>query len=208
MGKLRQNTALLVLDVQVGFDNPAWGARNNPEAEANIAALIAVWRAAGAPVIHAHHDSPAPDGLLRSDGPGHAVKPEAEPWPGEAVYRKSVNSAFIGTTLEADLRARDISSLVVVGFTTNHCVSTTVRMAGNLGFETFVVADATTTYDRMGLDGRLRPAEEVHQGALSDLQEEFAEIVDSPWVVAAMAAALESDPDPCNLMTLKRTRHV
>jgi nicotinamidase-related amidase len=185
--RVDRSTALLVVDVQVGFDDPAWGARNNPSAEANIAALIAAWRTAGAPVIHIHHDSPHPSGLLRRGTRGNAPKPEALPMDGESIYRKSVNSAFIGTRLEADLRELGIDTVAIVGLTTNHCVSTTARMAGNLGFRTLVLADATATFDRANLDGRIRPAEDVHNAALSDLQDEFAEIVDTQSVLAALS---------------------
>lgn len=178
--------ALLVVDMQAGFDHPGWGPRNNPGAEARVAELIAAWRAAGAPVIHVHHDSPAPTGRLRRGEAGHAVKPEARPLEREPVYRKRVNSAFIGTELEADLRAAGVGALVIVGLTTNHCISTTARMAGNLGFRTLVASDATATFDRARLDGTVRPAEEVHQAALSDLQGEFAEVVDTPWLIAAL----------------------
>jgi nicotinamidase-related amidase len=177
----------LVVDMQVGFDDPAWGARNNPMAEANVAMLIAAWRAARAPVIHVHHDSLGVSGRLRRGTPGNAAKPETAPIAGERVYRKNVNSAFIGTTLEVDLRAFGIPSLVIVGLTTNHCISTTARAAGNLGFETFVVSDATATFDRPGLDGRLRLANDVHDAALSDLQHEFAQIVNTQSVLAARA---------------------
>jgi len=179
--------------MQVGFDDPAWGPRNNPQAEANVASLISAWRAAGRPVIHVHHDSQAASGRLRQGGPGHAVKPEAEPWAQEAVYRKAVNSAFIGTRLEADLRAKGVGALAIIGLTTNHCVSTTARMASNLGFDTFVVADATATFDRAALNGRTRLAEDVHQAALSDLQDEFADIVDTAWLIAALAAPARHD---------------
>lgn len=188
MKTLPPNTALLVIDMQQGFDDPAWGARNNPGAEANVAALLAAWRAAKAPVFHVHHDSPAASGLLRPGTPGNAVKPEARPLAHEQVFRKTVNSAFIGTRLESELRAAEINALAVVGLTTNHCVSTTVRMAGNLGFKTFVAADATATFDRAGLDGRRRLAEDVHNAALSDLKDEFADIVDSRWLIDALAA--------------------
>ena len=183
-----RSAALLVIDMQVGFDNPAWGRRNNPMAEANVAAAIAAWRAAAGPVIHVHHDSPNASGLLRRDTPGNAAKAQATPIEREKVYRKRVNSAFIGTSLEADLRNLGIDSLVIAGLTTNHCISTTARTAGNLGFETFVLADATATFDRLNLDGKLRFAEDVHDAALSDLQGEFAEVVDTKSALAALAA--------------------
>lgn len=183
---LGRTAALLVIDVQRGFDDPAWGPRNTPALEANVARLIAAWRWVGAPVVHVHHDSPHPDGRFRPDAPGHAPKPEAEPAPGEAVYHKRVNSAFIGTGLEADLRRLGIDTLVIVGLTTNHCVSTTARMAGNLDFRTLVVADATAAFDRQGMDGRRWPAEAVHDAALSDLRGEFAQIVDTAAVLAAL----------------------
>lgn len=188
MGALGPTAALLVVDMQLGFDDPAWGDRNNPAAEANVAALLAAWRAAAAPVIHVHHDSPEASGLMRRGTPGNAPKPEAQPLGSERIYRKRVNSAFIGTDLEADLRRLGVEVLAIVGLTTNHCISTTARMAGNLGFDTFVVADATAAFARFGLDGRVRPADEVHDAALSDLQDEFAQVVDTPAVLAALAA--------------------
>jgi nicotinamidase-related amidase len=181
--------ALLIIDLQQGFDDPSWGARNNPHAEDCIATLLKAWRVAGAPVIHVHHCSRSAAGLFRPGTRGNAPKPQALPLEGEAVYRKRVNSAFIGTTLEADLRVKRIERLVIVGLTTNHCVSTTVRMAGNLGFNTVVVADATATFDRTGADGHWRTADEVHNAALGDLQDEFADVVDSKALMSALRAA-------------------
>lgn len=102
----------------------------------------------------------------------------------ERLYWKTVNSAFIGTSLEGDLRQDGISTLVIVGLTTNHCVSTTARMAGNLGFSTFVVSDGTATFERAGLDGRLRAADEVHAAALSDIHEEFATVVETSTILS------------------------
>lgn len=182
--------------MQTGFDHPAWGVRNNPMAETHVERLIAAWRGLAWPVIHVHHDSPDPAGLLRRDTPGHKPKPQARPLAGEAVYRKRVNCAFIGTRLEADLRKLRVGALTIVGLTTNHCISTTARTAGNLGFETFVVADATATFARAGLDGRLRAADEVHDAALSDLRGEFAEIVDTRSVLGALAG-LQADTPVC-----------
>ena len=173
---LPKSAVLLVVDVQQGFHDPSWGARNNPDAEANIARLIAAWRRDGRPIRHVHHASRFPEGSFRKGTPGHEPKPEAVPAPGEPVHVKEVNSSFIGTTLEHDLRAGDVDTLVVVGLTTNHCVSTSVRMAGNLGFIAYVVEDATAAFDRAALDGWMRPAADVHAAALSDLSGEFATV--------------------------------
>lgn len=183
MNNLPQSTALIVVDVQQAFINPAWGERNNPQAESNIARLLQAWRSSGRPVKHVVHDSVEPNSLLRPGLPGNAIQPDAVPQASEPVYRKHVNSGFIGTDLERDLRNDGIDTLVIVGLTTNHCVSTTARMAGNLGFKTFVVSDATAAFARRALDGSLRPAKAVHDAALSDIHEEFATVVDTAEVL-------------------------
>jgi nicotinamidase-related amidase len=123
---------------------------------------------------------------LRPGQPGNAFKPVTAPVPGERVVEKRVNSAFIGTSLDADLRRSGCRALTIVGLTTNHCVSTTARMAGNLGFATWVVSDATAAFDRVGPDGVLHTAEQIHAVALSDLHGEFATVVDSRAVIASL----------------------
>lgn len=183
---MRRGITLVVVDMQKGFDSPTWGRRNNLQAEGRVATLIEAWRARGSQVVHVHHNSMALTGCFRSGTQGYAAKPEARPLEGEKVYQKTVNSAFIGTSLETDLRGWGVKSLAIVGLTTNHCISSTARMAGNLGFETFVAWDATATFDRRSLDGVMRHAEDVHQAALSDLQDEFAQIVDTRWLIAAL----------------------
>ena len=180
--------ALLLIDVQRGFDEPHWGARNNPQAEQRIAELLAAWRKASWPVIHVQHMSTEPDSPLRPDRAGNAFKPEAMPRPGEQVFQKSVNSAFIGTRLESYLREGNISRLVVAGLTTEHCVSTTVRRAGNLGFDVVLVDDATATNERRGPDGVVYPAEQVHRLALASLHGEFARVQSAAAVLATVKA--------------------
>jgi nicotinamidase-related amidase len=190
---LDRSAALIVVDVQIGFDDPAWGTRNNQQAEACIALLLETWRKAAATIVHVHHRSTGPAGSFQPGTRGSEPKPQAIPRYGELVYYKEVNSAFIGTTLEADLRKLGIQTLVIVGLTTNHCISTTARMAGNLGFNTYVVADATAAFDHAGADGRVRPAADVHNAALGDLHHEFAEVTDTRLVIAA----LTQEKRPC-----------
>ena len=183
---LPRGTALLLVDVQQGFDDPRWGNRNNPEAEARMVRLLAVWRSRGLPVIHIQHCSTDPDSPLRSDLPGAALKGATGPKPGELVIQKRVNSAFIETSLEAHLERQGIATLVVVGLTTDHCVSTTVRMAGNLGFTVFLVSDATATFGRGGVDGRWYSAEDIHQIHLASLHGEFCTVLSCSDLLAGL----------------------
>lgn len=181
---MNNSTGLLLIDVQQGFDHPKWGARNNPGAEENMARLLAAWRVAGRPVFHVKHNSRSPQAPLHPANPGNAIKPHVAPRTGEPVFEKTVNSAFIGTTLEASLRAAGVTSLVIVGLTTPHCVSTTTRMAANLGFAVQLVADATAAYEWTAHDGRKLPPEEVHYHALAALHGEFADVVSTDAVLA------------------------
>ena len=180
------DAALLVIDVQKGLDNPRLGPRNNPQAEQRIAELLAAWRGTGRPVIHVQHMSTEPQSLLRPGLPGNAIKDEALPTAGEPLFQKTVNSAFIGTDLEAYLRSRGIESLVMVGLTTEHCISSSARMAANLGFDVTVVADATATFGRRGYDGTQYSADLVHGVELASLNGEFATIRDSSDILADM----------------------
>jgi len=181
---LPRDAVLLVVDVQKGMDVYAKDYnRNNPDLERNIARLQSAWRESGRPVIHVQHLSTEPNSPLRPGQPGVEIKDEVKPLSGEPVVQKSVSSAFIGTTLEKDLRRRGVTTLVVVGMQTNMCVSTTARMAGNLGFTTYVVSDATATFDNTGPDGKRYGSELLHNVALADLHGEFSTVVDTKTVL-------------------------
>ena len=182
--RLPKDAVLLVVDVQNGMDVYAREYnRNNPDLEKNIARLQQAWRKSGRPLIHVQHLSKEPQSPLRPGQSGVDIKDEVKPLPGEPVVQKSVSSAFIGTTLEADLRRRGLTTLVVVGMQTNLCVSTTARMAGNLGFTTYVVSDATATFDNTGPDGKRYASELVHDIALADLNGEFSTVIDTNAVL-------------------------
>ncbi|WP_042443007.1 cysteine hydrolase family protein [Azospirillum sp. B510] len=186
METLPANTALLIIDVQKAIDDPRWhrvGPRNNPQAEANISTLLTAWRAASRPIVHIRHESPNPASSYSAIGPGHAFKAEAMPLPGETVIAKQVHSAFIGTGLDEWLRGRGIATLVVAGVITNNSVEATVRMAGNLGYDVRLVADACFTFARLDRSGRLRTADEVHDLSLANMDGEYATVVDMAEVL-------------------------
>jgi nicotinamidase-related amidase len=179
-----RNIALLSIDFQKGFDEPIWGVRNNPDAEVKMAALLSEWRKQGLPVIHIQHCSVEENSPLRQELPGNQFKEEAAPISGEKIFTKTVNSAFIGTELEKYLLENNIESLVLAGLTTDHCVSTSARMAGNLGFNVTLVSDATATFDRSGEDGVHYSADQIHKIHLASLNGEFCTVMTSKEVLS------------------------
>ena len=178
---------LLIIDVQKAIDatyHAAEGPRNNPDAERNIARLLHAWRGDGRPIIHIRHDSTFASSSYRPGQPGNEFKPEVAPAPGEIVIAKRTNSAFIGTDLEQRLRDGGLETLVIAGVSTNNSVEATVRMAGNLGFRVFLVADACFTFARKDFHGRLRSADEVHSMSLANLNDEYCTVIDTAAALA------------------------
>ena len=181
----RAISALIVVDVQRGFDDAAyWGPRNNPACEANVAALIAAWRASGRPIVFVRHDSSTATSPLAPGQPGNDFKDVITGEP-DLLVRKQVNSAFYGTPdLHAWLGERGIGRVAICGITTNHCCETTARMAGNLGYDTTFVLDATHAFDRVGPDGIVLSADELARATATNLHGEFATVLDTAEVIA------------------------
>ena len=171
--------ALIIIDFQKGFDyEEYWGGnRNNKNAEGNARIILERWRNESLPLFHVRHSSQNRDSLLYESNVGFEIKDEVKPMDGEILITKKVNSAFIDTNLKAELDAEEIECVVIIGLTTNHCVSTTARMAGNYGYETIVIADATATFDRKGIFGEQYSSELIHLTALANLKDEFAEVL-------------------------------
>lgn len=174
--QLAERAALVIVDFQKAIDDPKWGRRNNPDAEAQAARLLAAWRAAGWPVVHVQHLSREADSPYRPGQPGCDFKPDLTPGPGEMLVQKRVHNAFIETGLEAALRDRGIAALVVAGVLLHNSVDATVRMAADLGFDTWVASDATASVDVVDLEGRRWPAEDVHALSLAQLSGEYARV--------------------------------
>ena len=180
---------LVVIDVQRAIDDPSWarwGDRNNPDAEVKIARLLQAWRTSGRPIVHVRHESPDPNSTYCPGQPGAEFKPEVAPAPDERVVVKHTANAFIGTTLERQLRGAGAQALVLVGVITNNSVEATARMAGDLGFDCWVVSDATATFARPDSDGILRSAAEVHAMSLANLDGEYARIATTEEILARL----------------------
>ena len=187
--------ALVLVDCQEGFHDTAfWGPRNNPLAEENAARLLAAWRSHRLPLIHVRHASQMKGSPLCANKPGLEFMDFAAPRDDEAVVTKSVNSAFIGTDLEARLNKLGRPPLVVAGITTDHCVSTTVRMAANLGFGVVLAGDACFTFDREDPAGRTIPAESIHRANLASLHGEFADVRPTERIVAELGDCVQPRP--------------
>lgn len=183
---LPMNAALIIVDLQKAIDHPDRGQRNNPDAEKNVASLLRAWRTTGRPVYHIRHDSTEPASHYRPGQAGNEFKPEVQPLSNEPVIVKRTNSAFIGTDLDARLRADGHTLLIVAGVITNNSVEATVRMAGNLGFDTFLVEDGCFTFARKDWTGQPRSAAEVHAMSLANLDGEYCTVIRTSDALAAL----------------------
>ena len=178
--------ALLIIDMQAGIRDPRWfeaGPRNNPDAEARMADLLAAWRGAGRRALHVRHEGSGPGSAF--SGAGFEFLEALAPRADDAVLTKRARSAFAGTDLEARLRAEEISTLVLCGVITNNSVEATARHGSDIGFDVIVAEDACYTFAKR--DGaRLWSAEDVHALSLANLRGEYAHIASSADIVAAV----------------------
>ncbi|KAI1422252.1 isochorismatase [Xylaria sp. FL1777] len=182
-------TALLVLDIQQGLNDPAYTGRSTPDFEANVVKMLGACRAAeNTHVIHVSHHSLSESDRLHPSRPGAQFMEYAAPQPGEIVKSKNVNSAFIGTDLESTIRSLGIQRLVVIGLATGHCISATVRMAANLRVvdhphggvipghnptgQIIVVSDATAMFT-LSYGGKSFDGETLHTTSLATLDDVF-----------------------------------
>lgn len=194
IAKFEANTALLVIDAQEGVNiHNHWGGscghRNNPEAEVRIAELLTAWRHAQRPVYFTLHNSREEASPLKLSLDSGRPISGLEPRSGERVVVKDVNSGFIGTELELNLRRDGISRLVVAGFFTNMCVDTTVRAAGNMGYDVYLAHDACAAGNRTALDGDSFDADLVHRMSVANLHGEFCTAVTSAQAIELLSGS-------------------
>jgi len=188
MADWSEATALIVVDVQKGFDDAVyWGLRNNPSCEQNIGVLISEWRKQGWPVVYVRHDSAEPASPLRRGEPGNAFKDVLTGTP-DLVVTKSAHSAFYGEPdLDSWLKGNGISSVAICGIQTNICCDSTARMASDLGYDTLFVADATHTFDLRGADGTILRARELARATALMFAAEFGTTLYTSELVEASA---------------------
>ena len=178
---INKNPALILVDIQKAFlekDYPGFK-RNNPNAEQISGDILKKWRQLNLPIIHVRHSSKNPNSKLHKSKPGYEFNDFVKPTTHEIVITKKVNSAFIGTNLENILIKNKINTLVFVGMTTNHCISSTVRMSGNLGFETILISDSTACYNTKGIGGQIIDCDIIFESTIASLNEEFATVIKS-----------------------------
>jgi nicotinamidase-related amidase len=180
---------LIPIDMQRAFDAPPWPRRWNQAVDANGQALLAAWRAAGAPIIHVRHDSVQPGSTLTPGLPGNAFRPGFEPLGDEPVVSKSVNAAFIGTDLDLRLRRLGATRIVLFGISTDMCVSTTTRVGANLGWDITLAEDACDCFDLPDPRGGTIKAEDVHAAHVATLGIEFCEVAKTADLVARIGGA-------------------
>jgi len=182
---LKEQPALILIDIQKGMDDLDYygGRRNNKMAEENAALLLAFWRQQSLPVVHIKHNSTHQASPLAPGKAGNAIKEAVAPLPQERLIEKQFHSAFIHTDLQQYLDHHRMHTLVIAGLTTDHCVSATTRMAGDLGYITYLVSDATATFDRVGPTGTKISAETIQEAELACLHGEFAMVIDTASVI-------------------------
>lgn len=188
MTSVDANAALVVVDMQQGFDDDWWGATtNHPGCEDNVDRLIALWQRTGRPVVVVRHDSIHPDSPLRAGSAGNALKPSVAVIEAALFVTKGVNSCFYGEPdLHGWLQTQGIEQVVLCGIQTNMCVETTARMGGNLGYRVAVALDATRTFDLAGPDGTSIPAADLMRATATNLHGGgFASVVSTEDLVAS-----------------------
>lgn len=183
-----KNPALLIIDVQKGLEEEDYygGNRNNKDAESKMKKILLKWRELALPIIHIQHHSLNPNSPLHGSKKGFEQKEMVKIQDSENHFVKHENCAFVGTGLDSFLKKSKIKTLVIMGLTTNHCVSSTVRMSGNLGYETLLIEDACATFDLIGHDGTLHKADLIHKVSIANLKDEFAEIWTTDKILATI----------------------
>ena len=170
-----RNSCLVLIDLQNEYLEGPIAVDAAEPAVAEASRMLQAARESGAPVFHIAHKG-RPGSLFDRDDKRGQIIAELDPRPGEAVIEKQLPNAFAGTDLGALLQATARKDIVVCGFMTHMCVSSTARAALDLGYRTTVAASACSTRDLPDGQGNVVPARTVHSVAIAELSDRFAVI--------------------------------
>lgn len=148
------------------------------------AKLVAYARDNGVPVVHVQHKGRS-GGAFDPDGPSFAIAAPVAPTDGEAVVEKALPNSFVGTTLEETLKGLNAKEVIIAGFMSHMCVSTTARAAMEYGLRCTVVANACATRDLPDGQGGVVSAAEVHRAAMAALADRFGTVLADTDALAA-----------------------
>lgn len=185
-----ENAVLILIDAQNEYVSGKLPLNGIGAAVEEASRLLTLARAAGTPVIHIVHLTAPGRPVFAKGSEGAGIIAELSPLPAEEVIEKTLPNAFAGTGLARSLerlKAAGRASVVLAGFMTHLCVSSTARAALDLGIPVTVVAGATATRDLPGATGGVVAAEQVQAAALAALGDRFAAIVPNALAFAAPA---------------------
>lgn len=169
------DSALVIIDAQREYLDGKVPLVGIEPALDKLAALLARARAAGTTIIHILQQG-KPGGAFDPEGPGHKPADQAMPADGETIIGKTLPNSFAGTTLDDALKAAGSKPLILAGFMTHVCVSSTARAALDLGYSTTIASDAVATRDLPDTAGGVLAASDVHKAELAALADRFAAV--------------------------------
>jgi nicotinamidase-related amidase len=170
-----RDASLVLIDLQNEYLAGPIAVTKPEAAIAEAARLLAAAREAGAPVFHIAHRGRS-GGLFDRDAERGQIVSALAPLPGEAVVEKGLPNSFASTDLHQRLTETGRKKLILAGFMTHMCVSSTARAALDLGYATTVVATACATRDLPNGSGGHIAATVIHDVALVELSDRFAVI--------------------------------
>ena len=169
------DACLILIDLQNEYLDGPIAVDGAETAISDARLLLSAARQNRVPVFHVAHKGRS-DSLFDRDAPRGAIVSPLEPVAGEAIIEKHLPNAFAGTDLDALVRATNRKDIIVCGFMTHMCVSSTARAALNLGYRTTIAANACATRDLPDGHGGTLPADIIHRVALAELSDRFAVI--------------------------------
>lgn len=181
-----RRAALLIIDAQNEYVDGKLPLENFDPAVAQIQTLRAWAHDNRLLVVHIRQIGGATSPIFTTGGHGAQIIPALTPTSDELVIDKSVPNSFHATDLHKALKAAGKDQLIVTGFMTHMCVDATTRAGFDLGYQNYVVADATADRALPDPMGGVMAAGQVKRGALAALNDRFAWILkDAAEVMAA-----------------------